>query len=152
MWNKIKSQWQKKLSWILQQAPLLVLLFLLSITWVYFERMKTHSDEELHALLQNRVQIAISEYVETHTKNISSIVFHKLWTKDLPHSDKVQVFFSYSLFDDNTSTQGEILIDGEAQLTPLSKDKNNWQLTNFTVNNSFVDFSEALVIRSSADF
>lgn len=136
-------------SYLLPALPLLVLLSLLAVTWIFFETRSNKSQEIIHSLLQEKVQSAISDYAIKSNPNITKIEFHKIWTKDMSADDEIEVFFTYSIVEEKDKQESTLLIEGEAVLNQSEADKNHWILNNFKVSNSLLDFSKPMLIKAS---
>ncbi len=128
--------------------PLIALIFLLLLSWVYLQKAQESSNEELHGLLQEKVQMTISNYVEKKNPHIESITFHKIWTKNTNSPSDIKVFFTYSVVT-GKKDGASLLADGEALLSQSSKNEDHWVLSNFKVTSSFLDFSEPMLIKAS---
>jgi len=128
--------------------PLIILIVLLSSSWVFLKNNQELSREELHTTLQEKVQIALSDYIEKKYPHITHIIFHKVWTKNTNILNKIQIFFTYSL-----KTKGEdgghLLANGQALLYLSDTNENHWVLNDFQVTNSFLEFQEPLIIKSA---
>ena len=130
-------------------AILAGLIFLLASSWFYFYSSQPIVDEELHGILQERVQQALSNYIEKRRSDIRQIVFHKVWTENTSNPNQVKVFFSYTLITDEENTGGEFSMESEAYLTRESGKSDNWLLSDFQVTESLLDFSEPIPIKAS---
>ncbi len=127
--------------------PLVALVFLLLLSWIYLQKTQENSKEELHGSLQEKFQMVISNYVEKRNPHITSITFHKVWTKKTTSPTDIKIFFTYSLVTEQEAG-GHLLADGEALLSQSVEDENHWILNNFKVTNSFLDFSEPMIIKA----
>ena len=130
-------------------SSLVTLVCLLLLSWFYLQRAQKNSREELHSLLQEKVQLAISNYIEKNNPYITSITFHKVWTKNSNFSTDIIIFFTYSLVIEQEAG-ANLLVDGEAILSQSDKDEDHWVLNDFKVTNSSLDFSEPMLIKASS--
>lgn len=130
-------------------AILTGLIFLLASSWFYFYSSQSVVDEEFHGILQERVQQALSNYIERKRPDIHQIVFHKVWTENTSNPNQVKVFFSYTLITDEGNTGGEFSMESEAYLTRESGKSDNWLLSDFQVTESLLDFSEPIPVKAS---
>ena len=143
------------LHWIQKQAkkysqytPLAIFVLLLAITWVYLESKKHSTNELVHALLQEKVQAAISDQAVKKNPNITRVVFHKIWTKETGNDNEVKVVFSYSLLEELSKQKSTLIVDGQALLNPSDEEENVWVLSNFQVTDSLLDFDEPMIIKA----
>ena len=122
-------------------------LLLLVITGIYFSRSQNRlqNNEETHALIQTEFQKLLSDWVEQKNPEISSITFHKVWTKAGKNPAEIPIFFNYSLVTKGESG-GTANLTGSAVLKKLSKQQ--WQVQDFKINKNRIDFSQALVIQA----
>jgi len=122
-------------------------IFILGLSWFYLSRSFQDTEGEyLHGLLQNRFQTLISDSVVKKHPEVVEIIFHKIWTKNTPDSDQIQIFFSYSLRTTGDA-RGDLVVDGEALLKRSPKKERLWIVQDFQIMDSSLDFSEPLLIK-----
>jgi len=122
-------------------------IFILGLSWFYLSRSFQDTEGEyLHGLLQNRFQTLISDSVVKKHPEVVEIIFHKIWTKNTPDPDQIQIFFSYSLRTTGDA-RGDLVVDGEALLKRSPKKERLWIVQDFQIMDSFLDFSEPLLIK-----
>lgn len=123
-------------------------IFILGLSWFYLSRSFQDTEKEyLHGLLQNRFQTLISDSVTKKHPEVAEIIFHKIWTKNTPNPDQIQIFFSYSLRTTGDAV-GDLVIEGEAMLRRSPKKERLWVVQDFQIMDSFLDFSEPLLIKA----
>ncbi len=123
-------------------------LLLLCVSWLYLSRPSLDSEEEqAHSLLQNQFQTLLSDFVIKKHPEVTSITFHKVWTKGDTQSQEVEIFFNYSLKTEGPAG-GELLAEGTALLKESAEKPGLWLVENFRVTDSFLSFSEPLLIRA----
>lgn len=141
--NKIKKQLSQGFFW-----TLLGFILVLLVSWFYLSPPSGNTEEErTHSFLQNNFQTLISDLVANKHPEVNKITFHKIWTKKTSDLHEIKIFFSYSLWMEG-SPGGELLIDGEALLKNSDDEGELWIVQDFQVTNSFMDFSEPLIIKA----
>ena len=113
------------------------LVLLLILSWLVLQKRAEKLDEDFHALLQEKVQSVISNYVEENNPEVKSIRFHKVWTKETSDPGKMKIFFSYALEIEEKESGGDLLVDAEAVLRNSEENKDRWILEDFQVKDSF---------------
>ena len=131
-----------------QTFTVVIFLFLLAFTWFYLSKpsFQIQEEEKIHSFLQMEFQNLLSNFIEERYPEVSSIVFHKVWTKKTNKSNKIKIFFSYSLTTQGENG-GENLLAGSALLKKIENQV--WQIRNFKVKNTEIEFSEPLIIKAS---
>ena len=125
-------------------------ILILCLSWFYLSQPSWNNEEEqIHSFLQHRFQTLVSDLVSRKHPEVNKITFHKVWTKNADEPHKIKIFFSYSLFTKGKSG-GDTLIEGTALLKKSSEKEGLWIVQDFQVTDSFLDFSEPLVIRASS--
>ena len=125
---------------------LFIFIILLSLSWFYLSDLKINSEEELtHSLLQSKFQEVLSEFVKKNHSEINNISFNRVWTKKTKDPSQVEIYFNYSL----NLEDGENELEGSALLY-LSQEK-IWQITNFQVEKTSLEFSKAIVIKAELE-
>ena len=122
-------------------------ILLPSLSWFYLYQSHINEEEQIHSHLQDRFQTLVSDFVADKHPEVYKIIFHKIWTKSIPDSSQIKVFFSYSLFTEG-ETGGSTLIEGEAILEKSPEQEELWTVTDFQTKDSEINFSEPLVIRA----
>ena len=132
---------------ILAFFTLLAFLMILILTWVYFSKSqdRLQNNEKTHTWIQNEFQKLLSDWVEQKHPEISSITFHKVWTKDTKTPTDIKIFFNYSLVTKGESG-GTADLTGSALLKRASEQQ--WEVQDFEINKNLIDFSQALVIQA----
>ena len=125
------------------------LIFALTASWFYFYAGQGVIDQKTHSLLQERAQAVLSDYIEENRPEIRRIVFHKVWTKNTSRTDRVKIFFSYTLSTEEKNIAGDFFIESEAYLTKQSRDSEDWILSDFQAKDKILEFSEPLLIKAS---
>lgn len=148
VFKKIKNKIKKNLlvSSLLTSAGFILLLYL---SWSYLSQPHLTEEEQIHGFLQDRFQTLISDFVADKHPEINEIIFHKVWTKNTSDSNRIKIFFSYSLSMQG-ATGGSTLIEGESVLEKSPEQRGLWVAKNFQVTDSLTDFSEPLVIKASS--
>lgn len=98
--------------------------------------------------MQIEFQNLISNFIEKKYPEITSIKFHKVWTKKTDQADEIKIFFSYSLTTEGES-RGETLLEGSALLKEIQNQV--WQVQNFQIKNTEIEFSDPLLIKADSD-
>lgn len=142
--NKINKRLASSSFW-----TLVGFIFILSVSWFYLSPPSWNNEEEqVHSFLQNRFQTLVSDFIAQKRPEVDKITFHKIWTKKTPDPQAIQIFFSYSLWTTGEAG-GDLLIEGEALLQEA--DEGLWLVQDFQVTDSFVDFSEPLLIKAPSE-
>ena len=124
-------------------------IFILVLSWFYLSQSHKQEEEQLHSLLQIKFQNLISDYVAKKHPEVDEIIFHKIWTKSTSDPNQIKFFFHYSLLSTGQSG-GDLLIKGESLLEKSAGEKELWIAKDFKVMDSFLTFSEPLVIRAGS--
>ena len=135
----------KKLS---AYGSLAVLILLLAFSWIFLRPDSDELSESLHGALQENFESSISQHIKQRHPQIQGIDFQKIQTENTDNPDRVNISFSYLLSVKDDAGDSEILIDGTAVL--VRKSSNRWTLTDFKVTDSFLEFSEPLVIKAES--
>ena len=126
----------------------LTLIFLLVFTWFYLSKpsFQIQEEEKVHSFLQTEFQTLLSRFIENKYPEVTEIQFHKVWTKKTAQPSEIKIFFSYSLTTEG-ETGGEALLAGSALLKKIQNQV--WQVRNFKVKNTEIEFSDPLFIKAS---
>ena len=123
-------------------------ILLLCFSWFYLHQSRINEEQEyVHSILQDRFQTLISDFIENKHPEVNKIIFHKVWTKNMPNPNQVKIFFSYSLFTEG-KTGGDSLIEGEAILERSPDQEEFWIVKDFQTRDSEINFSEPLIIKA----
>ena len=124
-------------------------ILILCLSWFYLSQSLWNNEieEQVHGNLQNRFQVLIADFVAKKHPEVTEITFHRVWTKNTSNSNEIKIFFNYTLLTEGESG-GELLISGEALLQRSSEKESLWVVQNFQVTDSFLDFSEPLLIKA----
>lgn len=122
------------------------LIFVLLLSWFYLSpSFESHEGEQVHGYLQTEFQSLVSNLVIKKHPEVEKIVFHSLSTKNEEDSGDIKIFFTYSLWTKGDA-RSELVLEGEALLQ--KEDENFWLVQDFQVTDSFLKFSEPLLIKA----
>ena len=121
-----------------------ILVGLLALSWFYLSNFKINPEEEMrHSLLKSKFEEVLSELIEKKHPEVSHISFNKIWTKKTKDLSQVEIYFNYTLKSESAESE----LEGSALLS-LSQE-NVWQIQNFQIEKSRLDFSEPIVIKAT---
>ena len=124
-------------------------ILILCLSWFYLSQPSwNNAEEQMHGNLQNRFQNLIADFVAKKHPEVTEITFHRVWTKNTSNSNEIKIFFNYTLLTEGEAG-GELLISGEALLQKSPEKESLWVVQNFQVTDSFLDFSEPLLIKAA---
>ena len=152
MLNKLKSDFilSKLKNKVISTSffTIVVFVFFLLFTWLYLSKpsVQIQEEEKVHSFLQTEFQNLLSNFIETQHPEVTEISFQKVWTKKTALPSEIKIFFNYSLTIDGEAG-GETVLTGSALLKEVHK--KTWQVRNFKVKNTEVEFSDPLFIKAS---
>ena len=105
--------------------------------------------KRLQSLLQEKAKQVLSEHIALKRPDIQRVDFHRVQAKAVS-SNKVKMFFSYTLSTDKPETAGAFSAEAEAWLTRDKSDGRQWTLSGFQVKESLMDFAEPFLVKASS--
>ena len=120
---------------------------LLIFTWFYLSKpsFQIQEEEKTHSFLQTEFQSLLSNFIEKKHPEVTKIKFHRVWTKKTSQPREIKIFFTYSLTTTG-DTGGESLLEGSALLKETQSQV--WQIQDFRVKNTEIEFSDPLIIQA----
>ena len=135
---------------ILQIVSLSVLLFLLVITWFFFQT-KNVFPEGTHIAIQVEFQNVVRNKLLEKNPLAENIKFHALWTETTESSSQIRAVFSYSFNDSSGEGPVDVTVKGAALINKSGLDsdgREKWEIGSFEVDQTEMNFKDEVLVIS----